>query len=98
MMPNLQDFLTLDRYLTPSIIRGFYGLLVAFIVLFGIINVLAAFATMGYSLLTGIAWLLAAVIATALGLITTRIVTEIVMVLFQNNEHLAALRTHVEGR
>ncbi len=97
-MPSIRDFLTFDRYLTPSIIRVFYLLQVVLIALFGLINIFAAFVAMAYSLLTGIAWLLCALIGTAAGIITARIVTEIVMILFQNNEHLAALRGRVEGR
>jgi hypothetical protein len=98
MMPTIQDFLTFDRYLTPSIIRVFYLLQVALIAFFGLINILAAFVAMAYSLLTGIAWLLCALIGTAAGLVTARVVTELIMILFQNNEHLAALRSRVEGR
>ncbi len=97
-MPNLQDFLTFDRYLTPSIIRIFYLLQVALIGLFGLVNVLAAFAAMAYSVLTGLAWLLSAVIGTAVGLLAARIITEIVMVVFQNNENLTAIRARAEGR
>jgi Domain of unknown function (DUF4282) len=97
-MPSLRDFLTLERYLTPSIIRVFYVLLVVLIVALGIINILAAFAAMAYSLIPGIAWLISAIIGTTVSLLAARILTEIVMVMFQNNEHLAALRKHVEGR
>jgi hypothetical protein len=97
-MPTIHDFLTFDRYLTPTIIRTFYLLQVALIALFGLVNILAAFAAMAYSLLTGIAWLICAVIGTAVGLLAARIIAELILVLFQNNEHLAALRSHVEGR
>jgi hypothetical protein len=97
-MPSTRDFLTFDHYLTPSILRAFYLLVVALIIIFGIINALAAFAAMAYSMVTGIAWLLCAVISTVVGVLAARIVTEIVMVVFKNNEHLAALRAHVEGR
>jgi hypothetical protein len=97
-MPTIQEFLTFDRYLTPSLIRAFYLLQVALIALFGLINILAAFVAMAYSLMTGIAWLLCALIGTAAGIVTARIITELIMILFQNNEHLAALRSRVEGR
>jgi hypothetical protein len=97
-MPSLRDFLTLERYLTPSIIRTFYLLLVALIAILGIINILAAFLAMAYSLLPGIAWLICSIIGTVVGVLAARILTEVVMILFKNNEHLAALREHVEGR
>jgi hypothetical protein len=95
-MPSLRDFLMFDHYLTPSIIRAFYLLQVALIVAFGIINILAAFLAMAYSLLPGVAWLICSIFATAAGLLAARVITEIVMILFKNNEHLAALREHVE--
>ncbi|HLH12807.1 MAG TPA: DUF4282 domain-containing protein [Methylovirgula sp.] len=97
-MPNIQEFLTFDRYLTPSIIRAFYLLQVALILLIGLINVLAAFVAMAYSLPTGIAWLFCSLIGTAVGIVAARVVTEVVMILFQNNEHLAAIRARAEGR
>jgi hypothetical protein len=97
-MPSLRDFLTFDHFLTPSIIRAFYLLQVVLIVAFGIINILAAFTAMAYSLLPGIAWLICSVFGTAVGLLAARVITEIVMILFKNNEHLAALRARVEGR
>jgi len=98
MMPSIQDFLTFDRYLTPSIIRVFFLLQAALIAVFGLINVLAALEAMAYCFLPGLAWLLCAIIGTAVGLMAARIVTEIVMILFQNNEHLAAIRARAEGR
>lgn len=98
IMPSLRDFLTFERYLTPSIIRVLYLLAAALILIFGIVNILAAFAAMAYSLFTGVAWLICAIVGTAVGLLAVRVLAEIVLVLFQNNEHLAALRTHVEGR
>jgi hypothetical protein len=97
-MPSLRDFLTFDHYLTPSIIRAFYLLQVALIVAFGIINILGGFVVMAYSLLAGIAWVICSIFGTAAGLLAARVITEIVMILFKNNEHLAALRAHVEGQ
>lgn len=97
-MPSIQDFLTFDRYLTPSIIRAFYLLQVALVALFGLINVSAACVTMAYSFLPGLAWLLCTVVGMAVGVLAARIVTEIVMILFQNNEHLASIRARAEGR
>jgi hypothetical protein len=97
-MPGIQDFMSFEHYLTPSTIRAFYLLLMALITLLGAINVFAAFAAMAYSLPTGIAWLLCAVLGTATGLVAARVVAGVVMILFKSNEHLAALREHVEGR
>ena len=93
----LQDFLKFDQYLTPTIIRYFYLLLVVLIVLSGIANLLFALATMATSFLGGLVSLIGALVAMATEIIAARILTEVVMVLFQNNEHLAAIRARAEG-
>jgi hypothetical protein len=94
----LQEFLNFDRYLTPSIIRIFYLLQVALILIFGLANVLGSFGMMSYSVLAGLMWLIGSFVGMAVGIIAARIITEIIMVLFQNNEHLAAIRARAEGR
>ncbi len=97
-MLQLQDFLNFDHYLTPSIIRIFYLLQLVLIALFGISNIFAALATMTHVFFFGLVWLAGTLIGVAIAAIAARIVTEIIMVLFQNNEHLAAIRARAEGR
>lgn len=94
----LQDFLNFDRYLTPSIIRLFYFLQIALICVFGLSGIFAALTILFYSFFAGVLMLCETLIAMAVGIVAARIVTEIVMVLFQNNEHLAAIRARAEGR
>jgi len=96
-MLQLQDFLGFDHYLTPSIIRIFYLLQLALIALFGISNIFGALAMMTHAFFVGLVWLAATLIGAAIAAIAARIVTEIIMVLFQNNEHLAVLRARAEG-
>jgi Domain of unknown function (DUF4282) len=93
-----QDFLNFDRYLTPSIIRIFYFLQIALICLFGLSGLFTALGTLFYSFFGGILLLCGTLLGTAVGIVGARIVTEIIMVLFQNNEHLAAIRARAEGR
>jgi hypothetical protein len=93
----LQEFLNFDRYLTPSLIRYFYLLQVALIVIFGLSGVFASFGFMSYSFIGGLLWLFATLVGTAVGIIAARILTELILVLFQNNEHLAAIRARAEG-
>ncbi len=97
-MLKLQDFLTFDNYLTPSIIRIFYVLQLVLIALFCLSSILAALAAMVHSFLTGFFLLIATLIGGAIAAIAARIATEIIMVLFQNNEHLAVIRARAEGR
>ena len=94
----LKDFMNFDRYLTPSIIRIFYLLQIVLICLFGLASLLGGLGMMPYSFFGGLFGVLGALIGTAVGVVAARIVTEIIMVVFQNNEHLAAIRARAEGR
>ncbi|MGO9008290.1 MAG: DUF4282 domain-containing protein [Beijerinckiaceae bacterium] len=93
----LQDFLKFDHYLTPTIIRIFYLLLVALIVLSGIGSLIIDLAMLAASFIWGFFSVIVTLVAMATAIIAARILTEIVMVLFQNNEHLAAIRARAEG-
>jgi hypothetical protein len=93
----LKDFLNFDRYMTPAIIRIFYYLQVALICLFGLSGLFTALGTFLYSFFGGLLLLCGTLLGTAIGIIGARIVTEIVMVVFQNNEHLAVLRARADG-
>lgn len=92
----LQSFLKFDQYLTPAIIRYFYFLLIALIVLGGVGGLFADLAIMFQSPLGGIIAVIITVVSTLTGIVAARIATEIIMVLFQNNEHLAVLRARAE--
>ena len=92
-----QDFLNFDRYLTPSLIRIFYILQVALIIVFGLSNIFAAFGMMPFSFFTGLVWLISTLIGMAIAIVAARIITEVILVLFKNNEHLAALRARAEN-
>ena len=93
----LQDFLKFDQYLTPIIIRVFYFLQIVLIVLFGIWNLVVGLTMMADSVVAGLVSVIVTLIGMATAIIAARILTEIIMVLFQNNEHLAALRARAEG-
>jgi hypothetical protein len=93
----LQDFMKFDQYLTPMIIRVFYFLLLLLIVLSGLVSLVSALAMMSSSVLVGLFSIIGTLIFMAAAIIGARVLTEIIMVLFQNNEHLAAIRARAEG-
>jgi uncharacterized membrane-anchored protein YhcB (DUF1043 family) len=45
----------------------------------------------------GLVSIVGTLIGVVIGIIAARILTEVIMVLFQNNEHLAAMRARLEG-
>ena len=91
------DFLDFEHYLTPSIIRIFYILQLALIGFFAISNIFVALAAMIHSFFFGLVWLASTLIGAVVAALAARILTEIIMVLFQNNEHLAVIRARAEG-
>jgi hypothetical protein len=93
----LQSFLKFDQYLTPAIIRYFYFLLLVLIFLGGIGGLFADLALMFSSPIGGIIAIIVTLVSTLVGIVAARISIEIIMVLFQNNEHLAVLRSRAEG-
>ena len=96
-MLQVQEFLDFNHYMTPSIIRIFYILQLALIALFTLSNVFTALAFMLHSVFLGLVWLASTLIGAVIAAIAARIFTEVIMVLFQNNEHLAAIRARAEG-
>jgi Domain of unknown function (DUF4282) len=93
----LQDFLKFDKYLTPVIIRYFYFLQIILVALVGIGSLLSAVLWLPHAPLSALASIIGTLVGVAFGIIAARILTEIIMVLFQNNEHLAVLRARAEG-
>ena len=96
-MLQLQEFLDFNHYLTPQLIRIFYILQLVLIALFTVSNVFGALAAMIHVFFFGLVWLASTLIGAVIAVIGARIVTEVIMVLFQNNEHLAAIRARAEG-
>jgi hypothetical protein len=93
----LRDFLKFDQYLTPTIIRIFYFLQVALVGLFGLAGLLSGIVMIFSSPVAGLMSIIATAIGVAIGILAARILTEVIMVLFQNNEHLAAMRARMDG-
>jgi len=91
-MLHLQDLFQWDRFITPSIIKSFYWLVMVLIFLFGISGVFSALTLMAVSPFGGFVALLAALAGTLVGLILSRIAAEFILIVFRINEHLGAIR------
>ena len=97
-MLKLCHFLALDQYLTRSITHIFYMLQLVLIGLFCLSRIFASLSAMMHSFLTGVFLPIGTLRSSAIALIAARIATEIIMVLFQNNEHLAVIRAPAESQ
>ncbi len=91
-MLQFNDLFQWDRFITPTIIKSFYWLVIVLIFLFGISGVFSALTLMAISPFGGFVALLAALAGTMVGIIFSRIAAEFILIVFRINEHLGAIR------
>ena len=91
-MFSFRDLFQWERFVTPSIIKLFYWLAVAIIVLFGLSGIVSAVQMMTVSAGVGLFMLLGSLLGVMIGIMFARIVAEFVLIVFRINEHLGAIR------
>jgi hypothetical protein len=91
-MFDFQDLFQWDRFITPTIIKTFYWLVIGVIVLFGISGILLSLSAMAISPFVGFIQLLASIASVVVGIVFSRIVAEFILIVFRINEHLGAIR------
>ena len=96
-MFDFQDLFQWDRFITPTIIKTFYWLVIALIVLFGISGIFSGLSMMAVSPFGGFIVLLSAIASVLVGVIFSRIAAEFVLIVFRINEHLGAIRDQGQG-
>jgi hypothetical protein len=97
-MFQFQDLFQWDRFITPAIIKAFYWLVIALVILFGISGVFSALTMMAISPFGGFVLLLAALAGIVVGIILSRISAELILIVFRINEHLGAIRDQGRDR
>jgi predicted membrane metal-binding protein len=97
-MFDFQDLFQWDRFITPTIIKTFYWMVIALIVLSGISGVFSGLAMMAVSPFGGFIVLLSALAGVVVGIIFSRIAAEFILIVFRINEHLGAIRDQGQGR
>lgn len=95
-MFEYRDLFQWDRFITPSIVKPFYWLVIALIALFGLSGVFSGLAVMAVSPFGGFILVLSSIISVVVGVVSTRIVAELVLIIFRINEHLGAIRDQGE--
>jgi hypothetical protein len=91
-MFELRDLFQWERFITPSIIKIFYWLVVILCLLVGVAGVLGGLAAMFVSPLGGLVSVVGSLIGMLIGIIFARIMAEYVLIMFRINEHLGAIR------
>ena len=91
-MFSFNDLFQWERFITPSIIKPFYGLTIAITILFGLSGIISAFNMMLISPILAFFMLLASIVGTLVGIVFARIAAEFILIVFRINEHLGAIR------
>lgn len=95
-MLSFRDLFQWERFVTPSVIKLFFWLAVAIIVLFGLSGIVSAVQMMAVSAGVGVFMLLGSLLGMTIGILSARIVAEFVLIVFRINEHLGAIRNRDE--
>jgi Domain of unknown function (DUF4282) len=96
-MFDFQDLFQWDRFITPTIIKTFYWLVIALICLSGIGGIFSGLAAMAVSPFGGFIQLLSSIAGVIVGVIFSRIAAELILIVFRINEHLGAIRDQGSG-
>src|SRR5258708_2787074 len=91
-MFEFQDLFQWDRFITPTIIKTFYWLVIALICVFGLSGIFSALAAMAVSPFGGFLLLLSSIASVLVGIVFCRIAAEVILIVFRINEHLGAIR------
>ena len=97
-MLDFQDLFQWDRFITPTIIKTFYWLVIGLIVLFGLSGIFSALAAMAISPFGGFIMLLSSIAGVVVGVVFSRIAAEFILIVFRINEHLGAIRDQGQMR
>jgi hypothetical protein len=91
-MFEFRDLFQWDRFITPTIIKTFYWLVIALFALLGISGIFAGLAEMAISPFGGFILLLRSIAGVVVGVVFSRIAAEFILIVFRINEHLGAIR------
>ena len=85
-----------ERFVTPSIVKPFFWLVIGIAVLLGLSGIASAWQMMAINPGFGITILLASLLGMVAGILFARIAAEFVLIVFRINEHLGAIRNRGE--
>jgi predicted membrane metal-binding protein len=91
-MLEFRDLFQWDRFITPTIIKSFYWLVIVLTLLFGISGIFSGLAAMAISPFGGFILVLSSITGVIVGIVFSRIAAEFILIVFRINEHLGAIR------
>jgi small-conductance mechanosensitive channel len=96
-MFEFRDLFQWDRFITPTIIKTFYWLVIGVICLFGLSGIFAGLTAMAISPFAGFLVVLESIAGVVVGIVFSRIAAELILIVFRINEHLGAIRDQGGG-
>jgi small-conductance mechanosensitive channel len=91
-MFEFRDLFQWDRFVTPTIIKSFYWLIMALTILFGVSGIFSGLAEMAIRPFAGFILVLSSIASIIVGMVFSRILAEFILIVFRINEHLGAIR------
>ena len=86
------DLFQWERFITPSIIKLFYWLVVVIVILAGLSGLVTALGVMTLNPVAGAFTAIASLAGMLVGILAARITAEFILMVFRINERLAAIR------
>ncbi|MET4390029.1 small-conductance mechanosensitive channel [Bradyrhizobium sp. F1.4.3] len=96
-MFSFSDLFQWDRFITPTIIKTFYWLVIGVICLLGLSGIFAGLSAMAISPFAGFLVVLESIAGVVVGIVFSRIAAELILIIFRINEHLGAIRDQGGG-
>jgi hypothetical protein len=96
-MLEFRDLFQWDRFITPTIIKTFYWLVMVLTALYGISGIFTGLAVMAVNPFGGFLMVLSSIAGVMVGIVFARIAAELVLIVFRINEHLGAIRDQGQG-
>jgi hypothetical protein len=91
-MLEFRDLFQWDRFITPTIIKTFYWLVIVLIGLYGLSGIFSGLSAMVVNPFAGFITILSSLVGIVAGVVFARIGSEFVLIVFRINEHLGAIR------
>lgn len=91
-MLELRGLFQWERFITPSIIKVFYWLVILMLLLVAVPGILAGVAQLYVNPIGGGITIASSVFTLFAGIVFARIIAEYVLIMFRINEHLGAIR------
>ena len=86
------DLFQWERFITPSIIKLFYWLVIVIVILGGLSGLVTALGALALNPIGAVITAVASFAGMLVGILFARIAAEFILMVFRINEHLAAIR------